>query len=383
MIEREATFQPQAILSRSSVRLSADLVEQSLTLNASSLFGEASWEIFMKSKPATISRTLKALAIMAFCFNFGAITPTAPMLGATARAQESKTQKFQSILAKANAKQVLQQTNATKYDTAIRNISALEQAPLKTEADVKRVMDTLQKNEIDDGMVFGKGFTMAINNSSFKAGVEAEADRLSLNGVAAQIKNKSLSISKIGGFNDLKTALKRQFDGDAAMLKRVGARLQQAAKQKGISLSSPGSAPKTGMASAFASGFPGKKSLSNSFISTSNYCSTPADILGASPARTNAPPVEPAQIDPVTGSILAGVALGAAAYLISKYAEHKVIHDLEDDPDTGVSPTAACRTDAKSARNRCLAKHDGDFFAQAGCWAQYTVDEAACLLLPL
>ncbi|HEU0178147.1 MAG TPA: hypothetical protein VFV58_28120 [Blastocatellia bacterium] len=333
----------------------------------------------MKSKPVIISRTLKALAIMAFCFNFGVITPTAPMLGAAARAQDAKTQKFQSILAKANAKQALQQTNATKYDTAIRNISALEQAPLKTEADVKRVMDTLQKNEIDDGMVFGKGFTMAINNSSFKAGVEAEANRLSPNGVATQIKSKSLSISRIGGFNDLKTALKRQFDGDAATLKRVGARLQQAAKQRGISLSSPGSAPKTGMATAFASGFLGKKSLSNSFISKNNYCSTPADT----PARTSAPTVEPAQIDPVTGSILAGVALGAAAYLITKYAEHKVIHDLEDDPDTGVSPTAACRTDAKNARNRCLAKHDGDFFAQAGCWAQYTVDEAACLLLPL
>jgi hypothetical protein len=337
----------------------------------------------MKIKPVTISRTLKALAIMAFCFNFGVITPTMPILGAAARAQESKTQKFQSILSRANAKQALQQASATKYDTAIRNISALEQAPLKTEADVKKAIDTLQKNEFDDAMVFGKGFTMAINNSAFKAGVEAEANRLSPNGVAAQIKSKSLSISKIGGFNDLKTALKRQFDSDAAMLKRVGSRLQQAAKQRGISLLSPGSAPKTGMASAFASGFLGKKSLYNSFISTNNSCSTPSDTLGASPSRTNALPVEPAQIDPVTGSILAGVALGAAAYLITKYAEHKVIHDLEDDPDTGVSPTAACRTDAKNARNRCLAKHDGDFFAQAGCWAQYTVDEAACLLLPL
>ena len=36
----------------------------------------------MKSKTVTISRTLKALAITAFCFNFGVVIPTAPMLGA-------------------------------------------------------------------------------------------------------------------------------------------------------------------------------------------------------------------------------------------------------------------------------------------------------------
>jgi hypothetical protein len=351
------------------------MVEHSLTLNASPLFGEALWEMCMKSKTATISRTLKALAITAFCFNFGALGPTAPMLGAAASAQESKTQKFPSILARANAKQSLQQTNAAKYDTAIRNISALEQAPLKTEADVKKAISILQKNEIDDGMVFGKGFTLAINVPSFKAGVEAEANRLSPNGVATQIKGKSLAISRIGGFNDLKTALKRQFDGDAAMLKRVGARLQQASKQKGVSLSSPGSAPKTGLASGFASGFLSKQPLYNSFISINDYRSATADTPDAS--------VEPAQIDPITASVLGGIALGAAAYLLTKYVEHKVNHDLEDDPDTGVSPTAACRTDAKRTRDRCLSSHEGDFFAQAGCWAQYTVDEAACLLLPL
>ena len=185
----------------------------------------------MKSKTVTVSRIVKALAIMAFCFNFGVVAPTAPMLGASAKAQDLRAQRLQRlrpIIDRANAKQALHQANGAKYDTAIRNISALEQAPLKTEADVKKAIDILQRNEIEDSMVFGKGFTIAINLSSFKAGVRAEADRLSAKGVVAQIKSKSLSPSRIGGFNDLKTTFKRQLDGDAAMLKRVGARLQEA-----------------------------------------------------------------------------------------------------------------------------------------------------------
>jgi hypothetical protein len=367
MIEREANLQPQAILSRSSVRLPADTFEQSLTLNASPSFGEALREMCMKSKAVTISRTLKALAITAFCFNFGVVGPTAPMLGATARAQESKAQilqRIRPIIDKANAKQALHQTNAGKYDTAIRNISALEQAPLKTEADVKKAIDILQKNDIEDGMVFGKGFTLAINLSSFKAGARAEADRLSAKGVITQIKSKSLSVSKIGGFNDLKTTLKRQFDGDAAMLKRVGARLQQASKQRGISFSSPVLAPKPSMASAFASGF-----LS-------------AEAPGAAPARTDAPHSEVAQLDPITGGVLAGIAMAALGYVIAKYAEEKA-QDIEENPDTGVSQMGECREEARRDRNRCLNRNEGNFFGQAGCWAQYTIDEAACLLLPL
>ena len=134
----------------------------------------------MKSKTVTISRTLKALAITAFCFNFGVVSPTAPMLGAAARAQETKAQilqRIRPIIDRANTKQALYQANATKYDTAIRNISALQQAPLKTEADVKKALDIMQRNDIDDSMVFGKGFTLAINLSSFKAGVRADAGR--------------------------------------------------------------------------------------------------------------------------------------------------------------------------------------------------------------
>jgi hypothetical protein len=331
----------------------------------------------MKSKTVTISRTLKAMAIAAFCFNFGVVSPTASMLRSSARAQESTAQKFQVILSKANAKQALQQTNASRYDSAVRNISALEQAPLKTETDIKKAIDILQKNEIDDGMVFGKGFTMAINVSSFKSGVEAQANQLTPKVAATQMKSKSLQISKIGGFNDLKATVKRQFDGDAAMLKRVGARLQQASKLRGISFSSPSSAPKIGMAAGFASGFLGKNSLSNPYISTNNSCTAPA------PAGKAAPSAEVSQLDPISGGVLAGIAAAAAAYLLTKYVEHKANHDLVDDPDTGVSPLSACRTEAKDDRKRCLAKNEGNFFGQAGCWAQYTVDEAACLLLPL
>jgi hypothetical protein len=50
MIEREAIFKPQAILSSSSIHLLTVQVEQSLTLTASSLFGEASWEILYEKQ---------------------------------------------------------------------------------------------------------------------------------------------------------------------------------------------------------------------------------------------------------------------------------------------------------------------------------------------
>ncbi|HEY8461004.1 MAG TPA: hypothetical protein VIM99_11520 [Blastocatellia bacterium] len=313
----------------------------------------------MKSKTVIISRTLKSLLITAFCFNFGVVGPTAPMLGAAAAAQESKAQRLQRlrpIFERANAKKSLHETNANRYDAAIRNISALEQAPLKTEADVKRAIDILQRNEIEDSMVFGKGFTVAINLASFRAGARAEAERLSPKGAIAQIKSKSLALNRIGGFNDLKNALKQRFNNDAAMLKRVGARLEQASRQKGVSLSKPVSTPKISMASAFAPGF----------SAAVNHLSTPES--------------EPPQFEPITAGILGGIALAAVAYVIVKYAEEKA-EDIEE--VDGVSQMGECRDKARRTRIRCLNKNEGNFWDQAGCWAQYAVDEAACLLLPL
>jgi len=339
----------------------------------------------MKSKTVTISRTLKALAITAFCFNFGVVSPTAPVLGAAARAQETKAQilqRIRPIIDRANTKQALYQANATKYDTAIRNISALQQAPLKTEADVKKALDIMQRNDIDDSMVFGKGFTLAINLSSFKAGVRAEAGRLTPKGVITQIKSKSLSLSRIGGFNDLKTTLKRQFDSDAAMLKQIGARLQQASKQRGVSLLSPSSAPGKDVASAFAPGLLGAKSRSNSYASFISYHLTPASNLTTSPVLTKASHTASSQLDPITAGVLAGIAMAAVAYVIAKYAEEKA-EDIEENPDTGVSQMGECRSEARRDRNRCLNNARGDFFREAGCWGQYAIDEAACLLLPL
>jgi DNA-directed RNA polymerase specialized sigma24 family protein len=233
-----------------------------------------------------------------------------------------------------------------------------------------------------DSMVFGKGFTLAINLSSFKAGVRAEAGRLTPKGVIAQIKSKSLSLSRIGGFNDLKTTLKRQFDGDAAMLKQVGARLQQASKQRGVSLLSPTSAPGKEVASAFAPGLLGEKSRSNSYTSFISYHLMPASNLTTSPVRTKASHTASSQLDPITAGVLAGIAMAALAYVITKYAEEKA-EDIEENPDTGVSQMGECRSEARRDRNRRLNNARGDFFREAGCWGQYAIDEAACLLLPL
>jgi hypothetical protein len=355
-----------------------------ITFNASSSFGEASWRIVMKSKPVTISWTVKALAIVAFCFSFGVLTPSAPIVGATAKAQETKAQRLQRlqpIFNRARTTQALHQANATKYDTAIRNISALEKAPLRTEADVKKVIDTLRRNEINNNLVLGKGFTLAIKVNSFKAGVEAEASRVSAKGVATQLKSKSLSISRIGGFNDLKTTLKRQFDGDTAMLSRVGKRLQQASRQRGISLSSPNLSPAKDLAAAFAPGLLGERSRPNPFISVISYRSTSEGTLITSPVWIDAPRSEPPQLDPITGGVLAGVALAALAYLITIYAYQKE-EDLDDDPETGVSPLSACLDEVKTDRDNCLSANRGDFWAEAGCWGKWTIDTAACLLLP-
>jgi hypothetical protein len=244
-------------------------------------------------------------------------TTTHPFPVERARAQETKAQilqRIRPIIDRANTKQALYQANATKYDTAIRNISALQQAPLKTEADVKKALDIMQRNDIYDSMVFGKGFTLAINLSSFKAGVRAEAGRLTPKGVITQIKSKSLSLSKIGGVNDLRSTL------------------------------------------------------------TSN--------LTTSPVRTKASHTASSQIDPITAGVPAGIAMAALAYVIAKYAEEKA-EDIEEYPDTGVSQMGECRSEARRDRNRRLNNARGDFFREAGCWGQYAIDEAACLLLPL
>jgi hypothetical protein len=337
----------------------------------------------MNSEPATIRWTVKALAIVAFCFSLGVLIPTAPIFGATGKGQETKAQKLQRlrpIVDRARARQALHEANATKYDTVIRNISALENAPLKTEADVKKAIDILRRNEINNSLVLGKGFSLAIKVNSFKAGVDAEARRISAKGFATQVKNKAVSFSRIGGFSELRTTLKRQFDGDTAILSRVGKRLQLASKQRGIAISLPNSSPKD-LTTAFASSLLNEGSGYNSFIRVVSYGSTSASDLITSPVWINAPRSEAPQLDPISASVLAGVALAAVAFLITIYAYEKE-DDLDEDPETGVSQLGACLDEVKADRDSCLTTNRGDFFAEAGCWGKWLVDEAACLLLP-
>ncbi len=339
----------------------------------------------MKSEPITIGWTAKALTIMAFCFNFGVLTPIAPTLGATAKAQETKAQRLQRlqpIFNRAKTNQALHQANATRYDTVIRNIRALEQVPLKTETDVKKAIDILRTNELNNSLLLGKGFTLAINVNSFKAGVEAEASRLSPKGVVTQMKSKSLSLSRIGGFNDLKTTLKRQFDDDTAMLSRVGKRLQEASRQRGVSISSPNLVPGKDLAAAFAPRFLRERSRPNPFISVINYRSTSADTLSASPVWTDAPHSEPPTLDPITISILVGVGTAAVVFITGMYAYEKE-EDFFEDPSTGESQMGNCLNEAKAARDSCLAANKGDIWGEAGCWGKWLAAEAVCLLIPI
>lgn len=326
----------------------------------------------MKNDMVSIKWTLRTLAITALCFSLAVITPNGLIVSLTVQAQSPKAQTISQRLETARARVATHQADASKYDIAIRNISTLENAPLKTEADVRRAIDILQKNEINNDLVFGKGVTIALKVNSFKAGVRAEANRVSANGVVRQLKSKSLSVSRVGGFNELKTTLKAQFDRDRAMLQRVGQRLQQASKQRGLSFSLP--KPSTeGDVAAYH-----ERQRANLFMSTIGYGSK----LVATPISwSDVERTETSQIDPITGSILAGIAMGALAFIIVEYAKEKS-EDIEEDPDTGKSQLGSCLDEVKADRDSCLRENRGNFFGEAGCWGKWLVDEAACLLLP-
>jgi hypothetical protein len=336
-------------------------------------------------RQVSLTKSLKTVALIVFCCSFGVLNPSAPMLRATAQTPATtiqlRSRTLQLAINNAHAREAVYRTNASKYDTAIRNIRAVESAPLKSEADVKKILDTLKNNQINNNLVLGKGFTLAIGVSSFKAGVQAEASRLSTKVVVNQLNRKTLSISRVGGFSDLKTTLKRQFDADAATLSRVGKRLQEASERRGISRLSPPSMNRGAVSAASERMFK-QAHLANSFSPDIGFTFSRARFQADMPIWTNALDAAPAQFEPITASILGGIALAALAYLIIKYAEEKA-DDTEEDPDTGVSQMGVCLDDVKSARDSCLDKHDGDYWAQAGCWGKWAVDEAACLLLPL
>ena len=329
----------------------------------------------MKNVRRTIKSSLRTFTSLMFCFTLGVLGPCGTMMSTSVHAESQvKSQKFQLIVSNSRARQATFQANSAKYDSTMRSLSALEQAPLKTEADVKKVLAVLQKNQLSNDLILGKGFTIAINVSSFKQGIRSEVDRSSVTAVSRQVNQKSIALSRIGGFNDLKSSLKQQFDSDSSTLSRLGQRLQTASRQHGISelfddRSTPTVARHTH--STPAAGFS---------ILAAKFQQAPDAIAQA--MMTNAAYSAAPQFDPITASALGGIALACVAFVIIAYAQEK-LQDTEEDPNTGVSQIGACQDDARNKRDACLDKHDGDFWAQAGCWGTYTVDEATCLIVPL
>jgi hypothetical protein len=328
----------------------------------------------MNNKFQTIFRSMRVFTAVALCVGFGLLQPSAPLATLAAQAPPPNRQ---AIFTKFKSQENKFIAEAAAWDNAVRGFASVENMPMKTPADVQKVLAVLERSSAGFKGLHGKTVVLAMNTGAFKTGVEAEAERVTAKGLQLKIRQSPRDVSRLRGFDDAKSAIRRQLQSDSAVLARVSKKLEEASRLRGALPSAPSTeSHRLRVARA-------------SYHSLAKAISSPASVMQASFSSLNTAmsrlpveaPVEPGVGEPAAVQTGVEAALIAAAILlIGAFAARKVI-DIEPPDDGGPSPFAACMNAAESKRDRCLRR--GDFFADIQCWAVFGVDTSRCILLPL
>jgi hypothetical protein len=315
----------------------------------------------------------KSVTIGALCTSFGVLQPGAPLAASEAYAQAPTPIQRTQLNLRIQNRITSYKTEADRFDAAMRGLAAVERMPLNTEADAKQALAVLQRGSAGTQALFGKVVSMAINNSAFKSGVEAEVDRVSAKTLHLQARQKSTSVTSLRGFSETASAIRREIEGHAATLRRVGDKLQAAAKRNGAIGSAPMSEPRQ-------------------FVITradyrSNPQSTAPRLVKASYSPLTAGPVvsssleaEPFFLTGIEEALIIGAGVVIAAYALRKSLDFSEPEDPGNEEDTR-SRFRVCTDNADATRDRCL--RNNDFWGDIGCWAKWNVEMARCLVLPL
>lgn len=312
-----------------------------------------------------VTRSLRVFTAMALCFSFAVIQPNTSLN--TVSAQTPRPNPItQRIFDKFKSKEIAYKSAAGRYDQSIRGFAAVENMQIRTESDAKSALAALQNNASGLKNAYDKMVSIALNSSSLKSGVEAEADRVTPKTMFLQLRRSPKSFATLRGVTDAKNAIKNQFDADSAMLRRLGEKLQAAGRRSSL-LQPPATDTHTSLIaqSAYRPQY-GADGATFRLVKTSNVSS------GAG---------EPVMFQTgVEIAVIAAISVILAAYAARKAADFTEPEDPDNEEDTR-SRFRVCMDEAEATRDRCL--RTSDFFGDLLCWGKFNAEVGRCLLLPL
>jgi hypothetical protein len=337
----------------------------------------------MKKRLHINPRSLKNFTVLTLCFCLGVMQLNVPLAAASTDTQDDAQRRAARVAAVAKAKELAFRKGAERYDQAIQGIAAVDKMALKTEADVKKALATLQSSRSLLNGAFGKAVTIALSNTALRAGVEAEADRVTPKAMSLQIKQQPTFASRIRGIDDARSAISRQFASDAELIRRVGKKLQEASRQRGASFSAPSTEPQHMMTAEVSRCKVDSASLVSALIAPTSYRELASAATFLPLVKAVDPAAEPAAVQTgLEAAVVAAVIVVLTAYAARKAADFTEPEDPDNEEDTR-SRFRVCMDKADAKLDGCLDRKEGDFFGQAGCWAVYLFEKGECLTLPL
>lgn len=254
-------------------------------------------------------------------------------------------------------------TGAAAFSNAIRQLSNL---PLSTERDIRQAIEVLKKNDaILRSNYFSRMVQIALDNSTFRRSIESRLAKTSAKELSQQFQRDKEMVQDFPGARQAEQKIREQIRSDAAVLERIGKRLQDVSRNKRAGLRERPLAPAVMFAKA-------------SFLpERSNF--------------TDANPASPGEPAAFACEAVCLALIAAAVLLIGAYAAAKG-EDLLDkprNPPGDITSPRDNRSDFKvcidrsyERREACLKGCDKDFWCESGCWGVYTLDMSACVLLP-
>lgn len=239
-------------------------------------------------------------------------------------------------------------SEASRYERAIRAIAGIATMKLETQADLKLAIAILDRERPNLKLSFSKLVVMAFTDSTFSSAVKKKIpDKQTAESFLRGLQADHKAVLKLDGAESLATRLRRSAESDAAILRRAGERLKEAAekiKRVGQGVRSP------------------------DFRHNDEFKVTRVGF------RKNTPPIPaPNTVMQLAEALLAGLFVGAVLVAVALYGTFII---AVSDNETGQA-LVECMEGADGRYFRCV---DGaDFFKQVECYTVWLLEQAACV----
>lgn len=306
-------------------------------------------------KKIATSITLRAGVATALCLSF-ILYPQWRCAAAATATGSSADVKTESQL----------RAEASRYDGAIRAISEIGTMKLDTGGDLARAVTILDREAPNLKLHFSKYVALALSDSTFSGAVKRKlSDRATAETVLKQMSADRKTVLTLDGAASVKARIERSAASDAAVLRRAGERLQDAAER--IRKAGPGStAPRVGTERGF-------QLLRANFVETEQPSVAPAAMTAA-------------LVDPVTVIAIVYVAVVVIAVVVYGAAIVKNVSTEE-----GRDAIADCQDGADESLINCKAAANNlpsgfptfqREVVRAGCYGRWLIAQAECLVRP-